>query len=102
MDRRYQAACRRIDRKKLIRLRKEAGLNTYLPLLNLRRVMGDRDFAKIEHLLDTNVRNGFKKSLKDQLLDWLHNDRPAYPVPLTARQLNALVIEPYRVYPIRK
>lgn len=45
---------------------------------------------RVLKLLKANVRSGFKKSLREQVVSWLQQDRPKYASPLSERQMGYL------------
>lgn len=62
----------------------------YIRLLRLRAVMPAENFARLTWLLSAKVRSNFKLSMRKNLVEWLRNDQPKYPTPLSKRQIECL------------
>lgn len=52
-----------------------------------KKLKGNNDILR---LLETKVRSDFKKSLKEQVITWLHDPAPKYSFPLSQKQLSYL------------
>lgn len=55
----------------------------------LRAAVGS-NWTGIEKLLTANLRSGFKKSMKEQVLSWLADAAPKFNSPLSAKQMQYL------------
>jgi hypothetical protein len=53
--------------------------------------LGDNYSRPIIALLASQPRSEFKQSLRKQVLHWLAQDKPAYPIPLSYRQYHCLI-----------
>ena len=60
-------------------------------LLALRNRYNPADYQNILDLLEKNIRSGFKKSLRQQLVNWLADENPNYATPLSPKQVSYLV-----------
>lgn len=75
------------ERKTLIKAAKDNGFK-YGALIEARKNWGFENRRAIEKLLTANIRSGFKKSLRQQVIDWLNNaDKRFYKLPLSGKQM---------------
>lgn len=82
-------------RKEMMSYSKKYGFETYIPLYRLMKKLSPDHRMGVRYLLKTNLRSGFKKSLRDQLIAWLKQEKPVYETPFSKKQLACLAsIEP--------
>ncbi len=53
---------------------------------NLKAAVGSA-WQGIERLITANLRSGFRKSMRDQVIAWATNTAPKYRSPLSAKQM---------------
>lgn len=87
---------RRGEAKRLLAFRKLAlqvarkhGIS-HVRLTSLRRLIGLEAANLILELFSPRVRSNFKLSLRQQVVNWLQQENPTYPTPLSRRQLEKL------------
>jgi hypothetical protein len=92
-----KAARRKAQAKKLCELRKlETTIANTLSVPRLRvhklyKGYGEKNFGVIANLITSKrIRNNWKLSIAAQVIAWLQDAAPKYPLPLSKRQSNAL------------
>lgn len=56
----------------------------------LRCLLGEQYWALVAKLFNTKLRSDFRKSLRQQVINWLQEDEPKHRLPLSPKQLNFL------------
>lgn len=56
-------------------------------LLRLERIIGGDQLDRLMTLFSTRIRSQFKLKLRQQVVEWLQQDTPKYPTPLSKKQM---------------
>jgi len=74
------------NRKEYMRIAKQAGLANYLQVIKLSKVTPYGMWSNVVRLLTTNLRSSFRKSMREQIVNWVNDPAPKYNSPLSKRQ----------------
>jgi hypothetical protein len=85
-DRRSDVLARRRARQHDAEVARTAGLNR-VQVQRLRETVGVSAWAGVKRLITANLRSGFRKSLRDQVLAWINDPAPKFSRPLSAKQM---------------
>jgi len=83
--RRSEILKRRNERKHMAEIARRAGLQR-TQVENLKAAVGSA-WQGIERLITANLRSGFRKSMRDQVIAWAINPAPKYRSPLSPKQM---------------
>lgn len=83
--RRSEILKRRNERKRMAEIARRAGLQR-TQVENLKSAVGSA-WQGIERLITSNLRSGFRKSMRDQVIAWATDPVPKYRSPLSPKQL---------------
>ena len=83
--RRSEILKRRTDRKHMAEIARRAGLQR-IQVESLKAAVGSA-WQGIERLITANLRSGFRKSMRDQVIAWATNPAPKYRSPLSPKQM---------------
>lgn len=83
--RRAEIIRRRAERKRMFEIARKSGLQRQ-QVERLRGSVGSA-WSGIEKLITANLRSGFRKSMRDQVIAWATAEQPQYRTPLSPRQM---------------
>lgn len=83
--RRAEIIRRRAERKRMFDVARKSGLQRH-QVERLRGSVGSA-WSGVEKLITANLRSGFRKSMRDQVIAWATDDQPKYRTPLSPRQM---------------
>lgn len=85
-QRRNQVLQRRSQRQQDADTARKAGL-TRQQVQRLRDAVGLGFWTQVSKLITSNLRSGFRKSLRQQIIDWAQDPAPRFQRPLSLRQM---------------
>ena len=78
---------RRKERMANSEIARKAGL-TRAQVERLKAVVGRSDWDAVKRLITSNLRSGFRMSLRQQIMNWINDPAPKFSRPLSPKQLS--------------
>jgi hypothetical protein len=85
-ERRSEIMSRRRERQNDAEVGRMAGLNR-IQIQRLRQAVGRSNWEGVKKLISTNLRSGFRISMRNQIIAWLANPNPKFASPLSNKQM---------------
>lgn len=85
-ERRSEVMSRRHERQNDAEVGRMAGLNR-VQIERLRQAVGRSNWEGVKKLISTNLRSGFRISMRNQIMAWVSNPNPKFASPLSNKQM---------------